>query len=570
MMTRLNQVRFLIMLFAVMLIIAGCAPAAVPPAAPAATQPPAAATEAPAAATEAPAAAATQAPAASEELDEVQVLRFGSQEEDAPRGFDPTISTTTPSMDIQKEIYNGLVRLKPDAENYEDTEGDLATSWEVSDDGLVWTFHLREGVQFHKDFGELTSEDVKFSLDRARAEGASWATTFKNITNVEAVDKYTVRITTSRTDPYFLFKLSNGGDVSSVIVSKKAVEQYGEDYPFNPIGTGPFQFSEYFPKQKVVLTRNENYFRGAPILERVEYMFIPEIQSQIAAMKAGELEVMRGEQDPRFVDDAEASGLKVLNGVPFALPLIFNMTTEPFDDIRVRQAVKHAINPQDFVDFYGEEFVLPEQGTYTIFPWHMRAAQAARGQVKEYEYDPEKAKQLLTEAGYPNGLEIDLVWTNQARFRVPMEILQAQLAEVGIKLNVNIVEHSVYRDTIDGPGQPLSMISVSRDTPDAVALEWLHSDAIPPDGVAAKYNYAHYDQVDDLIAAALAEADPDKAVEAYVALQKKVAEDLPAIAVYQGMSEPFVTPSYVDLGYEWNAPDRRYPPILETARILKH
>ncbi len=576
---RKNLLRVLGMV-AVIVMIAGCVPPATPtaaPPAPTSTTAPAA-TKAPAATT---APAPTAAPAATVaptkpavELAASQVLRYGTVEDDAPAGFDPIKTTASPSMDIQKEIYNALLRLTENAKNNQDIEPDLATKWETSPDGLTWTFTLRQGVQFQKGFGEFTSEDVVFTFNRARAKGSSWASSFSKVTDVIAVDKYTVKIVTSATDPYFLYKMSNASDAAAVIVSKKAVEQYGDKYTFNPIGTGPFQFDSYQPKQKVVLVANPTYFRGKPIITRLEYLFIPEVQTQAAALKAGELEIMRGDQDPSFVADQKKAGLVVLSGVPFALPLAFNLTIKPFDDLKVRQAVRYAIDTQAFVDFYGKEFVLADQGTLSIWPWNQGVYQAAKGVVKSYNYDPAKAKQLLTEAGYANGFTVDLQWTNQVRFKIPMEIVQAQLAKVGIKINLTIVEHSKYREVIDSvKGQAMSMISASRDTPDAIGNEWFSKNAVPG-GSKAKYNYARYGVaipgVDDLLTKATSEPDLAKAIPTYVEIEKRVAEDLPVICLFQGASEPFVHVKYLDLGYTFNAPDRRYPIITEKTRILKH
>ncbi|MCZ7568379.1 MAG: ABC transporter substrate-binding protein [Ardenticatenaceae bacterium] len=481
-------------------------------------------------------------------------------------------STVTPSMDIQKVIYNALVRLKPGAESYADLEPDLATHWESSEDGLTWTFYLREGVQFHKGFGEVTADDVVFSLNRARDPGASWASVLKNIEDVTAVDKYTVKITAKAPDPYFLYNLSNGGNVAAVIVSKRAVEQYGDDFALNPIGTGPFQLEAYIPKQKVVLVRYEDYFRGEPFIERLEYIFTPDLQARILAMRAGELDIIQAPRDIEGIMELEKAGFLVLEGVPYSLPLAFNLTVKPFDDIRVRQAVLYAIDRTAFADYYGAEFVHTDPVAYSIWPYNLREYKAAKDVVKKYDYAPEKAKQLLAEAGYPDGFTVDLTWTSQERFRVPMEIVQAYLQEVGIKINLNIVEHAAYREVIDGPGQAMAMISVRRETPAPIALEWFQTDAIPGHS-RAKYNYAHYGEaipgVDDLIEKAVVEMDPAKAVELFVEIQKRVAEDLPVIPLLTGTYEPYMRAPYVDMGYEWHAVDRRFPPITEQTRILK-
>src|SRR6185295_13865580 len=163
---------------------------------------------------------------------------------------------------------------KPGSASLEALEPDLAERWEHTPDGLVWTFTLRKGVKFHGDWGELTADDVVFSLQRAaNSQTSSFAADYASFDKVEAVDPSTVRITLKQPIPSLLGLVTNyhGGN----IVSRKAVEALGADFRLKPVGTGPFAFQDYKPNESVTLVANPKYFRGAPKIDRIVYRFIP-------------------------------------------------------------------------------------------------------------------------------------------------------------------------------------------------------------------------------------------------------------------------------------------------------
>ncbi|MBA7617306.1 HTH-type transcriptional regulator SgrR [subsurface metagenome] len=199
-------------------------------------------------------------------------------------------------------MFNALVRFKPGDMDPEKIQPDLAEGWNVSSDGLVWTFYLRKGVKFHKGYGELTAEDVKFSLEKAaNKETSGFAKDFDALEKVEVIDKYTVRLTFKEHIPSVLGLLTDyhGG----YIVCKKAVEEIGlEKFKTNPIGTGPFMLKEYFPKQKLVEVRHDEYFRGRPLLDKVEFWFMPDASSREMAFRKGEIDICEGEREQVWVD----------------------------------------------------------------------------------------------------------------------------------------------------------------------------------------------------------------------------------------------------------------------------
>ncbi len=182
--------------------------------------------------------------------------------------LEPHLSSTTANLPIMDSIFNALVRFAPGSASLEKIEPDLAERWESSPDGKVWTFHLRKGVQFHHGYGELTAEGRGYSLQKAASkETSTWYSEYAAVDKIEALDPYTVRIALKHTVPSFLGLVVNyhGG----MILSKKAVEKLGADFKLKPVGTGPFAFEEYVPKQKTVLKAQDQYFRGRPNLDKV-------------------------------------------------------------------------------------------------------------------------------------------------------------------------------------------------------------------------------------------------------------------------------------------------------------
>ncbi len=272
------------------------------------------------------------------------------------RSLDPHYGTTTIDYACIDPMFNALVRFKPADINPEKIEPDLAERWEKSKDGLVWTFHLRKGVKFHKGYGELTSEDVKFSIEKAANKATSgFAADYAALGKVEAVDKYTVRLTFKNPIPSVLGILANyhGG----YIISKKAYEERGEKFKFDPIGTGPFMLKEYVPKEKVVEVRHPDFFRGKPKLDQVEFWFMPDASSREMAFRKGEIDIVEGEREQAWVKkmrDIPGTAIEIF-GPGERLVLDFNMTKKPLDDIRVRRAICHAINIKELMAFLGPD-----------------------------------------------------------------------------------------------------------------------------------------------------------------------------------------------------------------------
>ena len=495
-------------------------------------------------------------------LAQEKVVRMALKASDI-RSLDPHYGTTTIDYACIDPMFNGLVRFKPEDINPEKIEPDLAEKWERSKDGLVWTFYLRKGVKFHKGYGEMTAEDVKFSLEKAANKATSgFAGDYAALAKVEALDKYTVRLTLKSVIPSVLGILTNyhGG----YIVSKKAVEEKGDKFKVDPIGTGPFMLKEYIPKEKVVEVRNPDYFRGKSKLDRIELWFMPDASSREMAYRKGEIDIVEGEREQSWVNKMrQVPGTAIeIFGPGETLVLHFNMTKKPLDDIRIRQAICHAINLEELMKFLG-----PDVTEKLVSPIPMNYL-GGTDQVPRYEFNPEKAKKLMADAGYPKGLDLSMVITEMSDYRRPMEQVQEQLRRVGINLKMDVIAHSAFHEQIRKDANPLVLYVCARfPTADPMLTQFYYSKSIVGTPTAIT-NFSHYNKIDDLIEKARVETDIKKQRELWVEAQKKIIGD--AVAFPLCITKfVFARKINVDLGYEMRSTLTLVTTIKETTDVRK-
>ena len=495
-------------------------------------------------------------------LAQEKVVRMALKASDI-RSLDPHYGTTTIDYACIDPMFNGLVRFKPEDINPEKIEPDLAERWERSKDGLVWTFYLRKGVKFHKGYGELTAEDVKFSLEKAANKATSgFAGDYSALAKVEAIDKYTVRLTFKSTIPSVLGILTNyhGG----YIVSKKAVLEKGDTFKFDPIGTGPFMLKEYIPKEKVVEVRNPDYFRGKSKVDRVELWFMPDASSREMAFRKGEIDIVEGEREQVWVKKMrEVPGTAIeIFGPGETLVLHFNLTKKPLDDVRVRKAICHAINLNELMKFLG-----PDVTEKLVSPIPMNYL-GGTDKVPIYEFNPEKAKKLLAEAGYPKGIDLSMVITEMSDYRRPMEQVQEQLRRVGINLKMDVITHTAFHEQIRKDVNPFVLYVCARfPTADPMLTQFYYSKSIVGTPTAIT-NFSHYNKIDDLIEKARVEVDPKKQKAIWAEAQTKILED--AVAFPLCITKfVFARKTYVDLGYEMRSTLTLVTPIKETTDVRK-
>lgn len=458
-------------------------------------------------------------------------------------------------------MYNGLVRFPPGSADPKDLEPDLAERWETSADRKTWTFFLRKGVKFHDNWGELTADDVVYSLKRAAdPQSSTFAANFASIDKVEKVDDYTVRITLKYPDANFLGIVSNyhGGN----IVSKKAAEELGAKYASNPVGTGPFKFAEHVTQQYVKLVAHKDYFRGAPKIDTIMYRMIPSDSARELAFASGELDVMYGKREQRWVNTARKRGNMVVDifrpGEFRTLHL--NRSIPPLDDVRVRRAIAHAVNVDEIVRYVGKD--VGPKGCSVVPPGYLGEDCSAGA----YEYSPEKAKALLAEAGHGNGLVLKAIVSNISAQLPIMEIVQSQLAKVGIKLDMNVVDHPTYQSQSRKDASAIVFYGAARfPIADTYLTEFYHSNSIVGKPTAVT-NFSHCDVADAEIDAARAESDPAKQLELWKEAQRKIHEDVCAIPLFD-LQQVWARSERVDLGYELKGAMNLAPPITEATTL---
>ena len=488
------------------------------------------------------------------------VLNVGMGSADAGK-LDPHVATTTPDKGLLHWMFNGLVRIKPGEASPAFIEPDIAESWTTSDDGLTWTFTLRQDVDCHGDYGNLDAEDVVFSLQRAaNPDISAFAKDFAAISSFEATGDYEVTITLANQIPSLLGLLVpyHGGN----IVCRDAVEALGDDFQRTPIGTGPFMFDEYQPQQYVKLVANPEYFRGAPQISEIYYRYIPSDASRDLAFQAGEIDMIYGRQDQTWVERiSQIEGAEVVVMKPGEMSVIhLNMTMPPLDDLRVRQAVAHAINRDAMVEFKGPAVTLaaisPVPEGYMGFS----------ADVPVYEYSVDKAKALLAEAGHPDGVTIKAIHTTLPGMLSTMEAVQALLREAGITLEIETVEHATFHEQIRQDLSQVTHYSAARfPVADVYLTQFFHSDSIVGTPTAVT-NFSHCAVADADIEAARIETDTAKQADYWAAAQRKIMEEVCAVPIYQNL-QLWAWKDNLDLGVEVNGSLNLSPPVTELARF---
>ena len=352
-----------------------------------------------------------------------------------PPNLDPT-GGAAQAIDsvLYANVFEGLTRFAADGAIIPG----LAESWAVSDDGLVYLFMLHDGVTFH-DGTTMDAEDVKFSLDRARADDSTNAqkALFTGITDVTVVDPLTVQITLAQPNGNFPFNMAWG---DAVIVAPESIENIAT----NPIGTGPFTFADWVQGDRIELTRNDAYWGNAPALASATFRFISDPTAAFAAVMAEDVDAFVGfpapENLPQFQADPRFQVL--IGNTEGETILSTNNKMPPFDNRMVREAMAHAIDRQAIID--GAMFGLGTPiGTH--FAPHNPDYLDMLGNST---YDPEKARALLAEAGFPNGFTTTLKLPPPSYARRGGEIIASQLRAVGIETEITNLEWAQWIEEV--------------------------------------------------------------------------------------------------------------------------
>ena len=363
-----------------------------------------------------------------------------------PPNLDPTAGAAAAIDEVvYANVFQGLTRFGPDGS----IRPDLAKSWDVSGDGTVYTFHLQDGVTF-QDGSSFDAEDVKFSLDRARAEDSVNAQKqlFAGIESVDVLDPLTVKLTLKAPDGALPFKLAWG---DAVMVAPESADQNAS----HPIGTGPFMFKDWAQGDHITLSAYEGYWGAQPKLREATFRFISDPTAAFASMMAGDVDAFPNypapetaaqfKSDPRFK--------LIIGSTEGETILAMNERNAPLNDIRVREAIAHAINRKDLID--GAMF-----GYGTPIGSHFAPHNPAYVDLTDLSnYDPAKSKALLKEAGVSD-LKLRLALPPPSYARRSGEIIQAELAAVGIQTEITNMEWADWLERVfKGHDYDLSIVS---------------------------------------------------------------------------------------------------------------
>ncbi|MRG87889.1 glutathione ABC transporter substrate-binding protein [Salinibacillus xinjiangensis] len=431
--------------------------------------------------------------------------------------LDPHTGTDIPSANVYHgKIYEGLVKQD---ENME-IQPALATEWEPIDD-VTWEFTLREGVKFH-DGTPFNAEAVKKNFERILSEeiASPRATLFEMIEEVKVVDDYTVQIKTAYP---FAPLLANLAHYAGGIVSPTAAEKYGKELGQHPVGTGKFKFEEWTPGSQITLSTYDEYWGETPSYETVVYKVVPEDATRIAMVETGEAHLAEPVPVTEIerIENSDSMSLNRSQGLGTDY-LGFNVQKEPFNNKKVRQAINYAVDTEQII-----EGVYNNVGTVADSPMGP-GVWGYNENVEGYEYNIEKAKELLKEAGYEDGFKTS-IWTNDNQARVDVaEVVQSQLKGIGIEAEINVMEWGAYLEATANGEHDMFILGWSNMTGDADYNQYFlfHSEA---QGTPGNRTFYENEKVDELIDAGRQETDPEKRLEIYAEAQKIEVEDAPAI-----------------------------------------
>lgn len=425
-----------------------------------------------------------------------------------PDFLDPHLAVAADTRGVLFSIFEGLV--------IPDENGNLipavSSSYEISKDALKYTFKLREGIKFHNG-NAVTVDDIKYSLDRAAGKdtGKALKTELANVKSVDVKDSSTVEINLTKADTDFLPYLT------VAIIPKDYKDQNTK-----PIGTGPFKFVEYNKQQNIVLAKNTDYWqKGLPHLDKVTYKITADSNATFLELKAGNIDIAGVSKEQ---SDQLTGNYDVLTGSANLLQLLaLNNGVKPFDDVRVRQALYYAIDSQNIIDTVGSGVGTPAGSNFfSSFKKYFKT-----GLEKTYTKNIEKAKDLLKQAGYPNGFETTITVPSVYKYHVDTaQVIVEQLKAINVKATIKQVEWGVWLEQVyKGRQYDSTVISLDASylSPRALLGRYLSTDT----SNFVNYKSTEYDEVFNK---AINETDDNKKVEYYKELQTILNKD--AASVY--------------------------------------
>ncbi|SEB40111.1 ABC transporter substrate-binding protein [Paenibacillus sp. GP183] len=440
---------------------------------------------------------------------------------DDPAGYDPASIFRIENENIAFNIFSGLT-------TYDSASGkiipDLAESWKTTDN-KTWTFQLRKGVKWQKGYGEFTSADVLYSFNRILdpKTASLYAADLSNIASLTAPDAYSVVITLKQPDGNFLHQIANYHQ--GQIMKKEVVEKFGDKIKWNPVGTGPYEVETIDPSSQIVLIRHEGYYKGPAPIQKLIFTIIKDESTATIALQKGEVDVvMRSSQDQNL-DALEKGGFKMNHTDNYAVSLrMFNLKNPILANIKIRQAWAYA------VDFAAISKAVTPKTSLAAKSMLLDWMDGYSTNTDHYSYDPAKAKQLLAEAGYPNGFSIMQAATSATGITEQMQLEQEYLKKVGIKLEYDLMDTPTFNSKRNKGEFETATRLLPAINPDMILFSYLHPVNIAPKGLnGSGYNNP---ELTTKLEAARAEVDKDLRLKLYEDVQKIVMKELPYLPTF--------------------------------------
>lgn len=447
-------------------------------------------------------------------------------------GLDPSLETDGESFKVCDNIYETLVTYSSTSTT---VVAQLAHSWDVSADKLTWTFHLRQGVRFH-DGTPFNAEAMLFSLGRQFYEDHPFNTGKGNykywhdmgmddiVAALEAPDDSTFVIRLKEPNAPFLSNLAMN---FCAAVSPTALKKHGQDFFKNPVGTGPFRFVEWRKDERIVLARNDDYWGPKAKLERLIFKPIQEASIRFLELSQGALHGLDNLSPEYITEIRDNPQLQLLTQPGMNVGyLAMNMEQQPFDDLRVRQAINHAVDKQALVDNFYQVLAMVAKNPIPPTLWGYNDT------IAGYAYDPEKARALLTEAGFPDGFATELWAMPVPRPYMPQpdkiaQAVQADLAKVGIRARIVQWEWGTYLDKVFNGEHPMALLGWTGDNGDPDNFLYVLLDKTAAIKPAQNIAFYKSDELHEVLVAARRSADRDERTRLYQTAQEIIFRDAP-------------------------------------------
>ena len=429
-----------------------------------------------------------------------------------PTSLDPQYGEDTTTQRAVLQISDTLLSVDQDM-NY--IPG-LAESWEVSEDGLTYTFHLREGVKAHNG-DTLTSEDVAYTVQRGQ-QSALVAKAFAAIDSVECVDELTVVMHLKYTSPIQLAYLSSP---STGIVNKRACEEMGDEaFGRAPVAYGPYQVVSWDSGDKITLKAFADYWGGKPSIETAIFKVYTDSNTAAIALQSGQVDVVMDVSTADVASLEENKNVTVYTGDSLiAYHLHMNCERAPFDNEKVRQAINYAVDTQAIIDACFDGV-----GASIMDSFIPKMSLAQEVEERPYSYDVDKAKQLLEEAGYGDGFSCNILVTSGIQEKMA-QVVKAYLSQVGIDMKIDVYEWSTLLSVVESGDYDSTILRIVAMVPDPDLSLYTRFES------SQVYNFSRYynDELDEMVEAARVCPDEEERTQMYLDINNYLWDVVPTV-----------------------------------------